>query len=202
MNGTIKFISAFVIGAGVGSIVTWKFVKRKYEQLADDEIAQMREYYENHYKKNQDEEQPVKEAATDEKDDDTLWPVPITATEAERVEYSNISKKLGYISEEDKGGDSVVNKNRPYVIPPEEFDEVDGYATESLTYYADGVLADSNDEIIDNVEELIGEDSLNHFGEYEDDSVFVRNDEQQCDYEILRDLRNYSDAKRSHYMEG
>lgn len=41
---------------------------------------------------------------------------------------------------------------------------------------------------------LLGIDSLNHFGEYEDDSVFVRNDARKCDYEILLDQRTYSEV--------
>ena len=31
------------------------------------------------------------------------------------------------------------------------------------------------------------------FGEYEEDSVFVRDDERKIDYEILADTRNYHD---------
>ena len=62
----------------------------------------------------------------------------------------------------------------------------------SLTYYSgNGVLVDDNEEQVDNVEELVGEGSLKHFGEYEDDSVYVRNDERKCDYEILLDESNY-----------
>lgn len=36
---------------------------------------------------------------------------------------------------------------------------------------------------------------LNHFGEYEKDSVFVRSDPKRCDYEILRDLRSYAEFR-------
>ena len=43
-------------------------------------------------------------------------------------------------------------------------------------------------------DEIVGLDSLTHFGEYEDDSVFVRNDVMKCDYEILLDHRNYKDV--------
>ena len=42
------------------------------------------------------------------------------------------------------------------------------------------------------VENTIGIDSLNHFGEYEEDSVFVRNDIKKCDYEILLDESIYT----------
>ena len=82
----------------------------------------------------------------------------------------------------------------PYVISPDEFGNEFDYEEVSLTYYADGVLTDDQDNIIEDVEGLVGLDSLNHFGEYEDDSVFVRNDALQTDYEILADLRNYSDV--------
>ena len=81
----------------------------------------------------------------------------------------------------------------PYVISPDDFDDNDDYEVVSLVYYSDGVLADEDDNVIEDVEGMVGEDSLNHFGEYEDDSVFVRNDERKTDYEILLDSRNFAD---------
>ena len=81
----------------------------------------------------------------------------------------------------------------PYVIAPEKFMEHDDYDTISLTYYSDNVLADEDNEIIEDVEGVVGEDSLNHFGEYEDDAVYVRNDARKVDYEILLDQRKFSE---------
>lgn len=91
----------------------------------------------------------------------------------------------------------------PYVISPEEFGEMNDYEKISLTYYANGILADENDEVIDDIEETVG-DALEHFGEYEDDSVFVRNEENMCDYEILFDQRNFSEITgvTPFHMEG
>ena len=65
-----------------------------------------------------------------------------------------------------------------------------------MTLYADGTLTDDNDEVLseDEIEEIIGKDSLNHFGEYEEDSVFVRNDARKCDYEILKSLEDYAEV--------
>ena len=37
----------FAIGAAVGSVVTYKLVKTKYEQIANEEIEDVREYYRN-----------------------------------------------------------------------------------------------------------------------------------------------------------
>ena len=87
-----------------------------------------------------------------------------------------------------------MEKDKPYVISPDDFDEMDDYETETLMYYEDDVLTDDGGNIITDVEKLIGKDSLSHFGEYEDDSVFVRNDKLKTDYEILADGRNYYDV--------
>jgi hypothetical protein len=86
--------------------------------------------------------------------------------------------------------------DEPYVITPEQFSELDyeGYATETLTYYADGVLTDFLDNVIENVDDVVGEESLEHFGEYEEDTVFVRNDHLMTGYEIQRDNRTYAEV--------
>ena len=92
-----------------------------------------------------------------------------------------------------------VTRDQHYIIRPDEFGEYDDYAPISLTYYADHILTDEDDEIVEDIEDKIGFDALNHFGEYEEDSVFVRNDRIKCDYEILLDQRKYSEVE--HYNE-
>ena len=52
-------------------------------------------------------------------------------------------------------------------------------------------MTDEDDEEVDDVDEIVGEESLNHIGDYEEDVVHVRNDRLKCDYEILRDDRVY-----------
>ena len=166
----------FTLGAAVGSVVTWKLVKDKYARIAQEEIDSVKEVFS---KRNKPEE------SVEEKDEE---PVP----EPEEIaEYKSIINNCGY---------SVVERvetmhDKPYVIEPEIFGEDPDYETISLTYYADGVLTDENNCIIDpgEIESLIGEESLDHFGEYEDDSVFVRNEERKIDYEILAVPGNYDD---------
>ena len=85
-------------------------------------------------------------------------------------------------------------RKKPYVISPFDFGEIDGYNQISLTYYADGILEDDANDIVTDVDELIGAGSLNTFGEYEDDSVFVRNEYLRTDFEILKDYRTYEEA--------
>ena len=181
-------IFIFTLGAAVGSVVTWKLVKDKYARIAQEEIDSVKEVFSRRNKP----EEPV-----EEKDEE---PVPTSEAVAE---YKSIINNCGF----SKGrrvntncGYSVVERvetmyDKPYVIEPEIFGEDPDYETISLTYYADGVLTDENNCIIDpgEIESLIGEESLDHFGEYEDDSVFVRNEERKTDYEILAVPGNYDD---------
>jgi hypothetical protein len=48
------------------------------------------------------------------------------------------------------------------------------------------------------IEDTIGEDALNHFGDHVDDIVYVRNKSLQADYEVVRDERKFSDAVAMH----
>ena len=109
-------------------------------------------------------------------------------------------QELGYVNEQvmkEKEMEDEETVEKPYVIAPEESWEQD-YPTITLTYYeGDGVLADDNDKIIDNIDELVGEDFADHFGEYEDDSVYIRNDAFKIYYEILRDYGKYWDSEES-----
>lgn len=163
---------AFIVGAALGSVATWKIVKTKYEQIADEEIQSVKERFS--YKK--------EEATTVEEDE----PDPVH----DISEYKEIVEDSGYSGE--KGG--TMTMDRPYVISPDEFDDNDDYEKETLTYYADKVLTDIMDDKIENVDDVVGLESLTHFGEYEADSVYVRNDILKTDYEICLDARNYSDV--------
>jgi hypothetical protein len=188
---------AFAMGAAAGAAVTWRFVKEKYEQIAREEIASVKETF---------SQRKIKKEANN-----ASVPQPETKNDQENnnESYEDILTDNGYVDDrtksytnytlnkyrKEKEENQVVPGDRPYVISPEEFDELADYNTISLTYYADGVLTDDMDEPIDpaDIEDLVCEDFSNHFGEYEADSVFVRNDAMRTDYEILRDVRRYSD---------
>lgn len=176
----------FAVGVAVGSVVTWQYTKKKYEQIAQEEIDSVKDVFakkESDMEVKVESEHPnVQEARFDRLED-----------KPDLSEYAAILDKEGYISEED----SQVNNDKPYIISPDSFGEFNEYEIISLTYYSDQVLADENDEKIEDVESIVGYESLAHFGEYEDDAVFVRNDRLKCDYEILMDNRLYSEVKKT-----
>ena len=188
MSNKALFSLAFIIGAATGSVVTWYLLKDKYEALAQEEIDSVKEVFLRREQELKD--QSVKKTVAEGiKDTDKEKP--------DLKEYARRLEKEGYTRYSDFGSDEEekpVSEAGPYVIPPEQFGDNEEHEQISLTYYADGVLADENDEVIEDVEDAVGIDSLNHFGEYEDDSVFVRNDARKCDYEILLDQRTYSEV--------
>ena len=190
-NKTINFM-IFVLGAAVGSVVTWKYVEKKYERIAQDEINSVKEVFSKRVAEFTEDTEEVQIKADHAKEKPNIIEYAARLREQGYTNYSDIEVKE----------EEPMSVDKPYVIAPEEFGELDDYDTISLTYYADQILADDNDEIIEDIEDVVGFDSLNSFGEYEDDSVFVRNDRLKCDYEILLDQRKYSDVViRSQQMQ-
>lgn len=181
-NSILGKLFIFAVGAAIGSAVTWKFVETKYKKLADEDIASYKEMCERKYgaddavKKAEPEKAPATEA-------------PKNNAAQAIAKAIDICKKEGYDMNVDECGRDM---SKPYVIRPDEFGQFDDYRQVSLSYYEkDKVLTDELDNPIEDVDMMVGLDSLTHFGQYEDDSVYVRNDERMTDYEILLDIRGY-----------
>jgi len=171
MNKTISNILIFVAGIAVGSVTACALTKERYRKyyadIADAEIESVKTAY--------------KSLRTEKEE--------VTAEPKEADKYTSILRESGY--DYVKEGEAAnIEDDKPYIISPDEFGEFT-YETITLTYYADRVLADDVDDIVDDVEGTIGRDSLLHFGEYEDDCIHVRNDIIETDYEVLLDSRNY-----------
>ena len=195
-NNTLNNIIIFTAGLAVGSGVTYALLYKKFEKRSQEEIDKCF----NELEKREKMKEEDSSVETVEEDEPIARIVPKTVEpvnniEEEKEEYDSIVKEERYTSYASKNLGKKEEKNemnRPYVISPDEFGECD-YATISLWYYADGVVTNERGKIIKNVEEIIGENIESHFGEYEDDSVFVRNDDLEIDYEILKDERSFSE---------
>jgi hypothetical protein len=169
----------FALGGAVGAVAAWQYAKRKYERIAQEEIDSVKETF---FKR---EVNLVREKASVAKEKRGI---------AEYTEQLRKRENTDYSKKEEKAS---AKAPKPYVITPEAFSDSDEYEKISLTYFADQILADDNEELMEDVEGTVGFESLSHFGEYEDDSVFVRNDRLKLDYEILLDLRKYSDVVKT-----
>lgn len=203
-NKTVAFL-AFVLGVATGSFATWRYTKDIYEQIAQEEIDSVKEVFlkretETDLKANAKDDESKQKIATCYGNGRSKVSKREIDEYAARLEKEGYRKYFGETSEKKE---TKMVESAPYIISPEEFGEFEEYEKISLTYYSNHVLADENDDVIEDVEETVGVESLTHFGEYEDDSVFVRNDVRRCDYEILLDQRSYFEivSKRPHRME-
>lgn len=162
----MKQVLYFSIGAAIGSIVTWLCVKGHYEKKADEEIRSMREEYEDDMHKM------------------TEQLVDLYSGEDESEEPKDEVVEDDYIIHDDFPREERAEK--PYVIGPDVYSEdYHGFDKCVLVYWKgnDTLLTDEQ-EVMD-IETTISRAALEHFGEYESGTVFVRNERLGCDFEVL-----------------
>jgi hypothetical protein len=191
MNNGIKYFMAFALWGAAGAVVAWKLLEKKYKRIAEEEI--------DSYKELQNRKVDLSEVVEEFDEPENLEEQARLAAQAKEkpgiMEYADRIKDAGYTNYATNSDDKeVADVKKAYVISPEEFGELEDYEKVDLVYYADGVLADDMDEVIYDIKDTVGEDSLSRIGEYEDDLIHVRNDELRIDYEITLDTRNYSDV--------
>ena len=193
----MKNLLCFVTGAAIGSIVTWKLIEKKYKDLADEEIESVIETFKNRKPRitKDNVKETVEKVINKCKEPKEIVEDIVTA---ERYSIENEEE----IDDDDESNYTVNVDNddeviTPYVITPEEFGEYNEYGTKTLTYYADNVLTDEIDNPITSEEmiTMIGPDALDHFGEYEYDSVYIRDEMNEMDYEILKSEKTFSEIQ-------
>jgi hypothetical protein len=173
----MKQILYFLGGAAAGAALTYFFTKRYYEGIIDDEIASVKEAYQDEHVEHDDGDKVVKK-------------------------YHNIVKGLDYVDEVDdlvsvdvdEETGEVVPENPfpgepseyPYVIEPDTYHDENGiFDKETLTYYdGNDTLVTDEDEVLD-INSTIGRENLDRFGEFEDSTVFVRNEKLGMDFEVV-----------------
>ena len=195
MNKNLYKLFIFAVGAVIGSAATWFYTKKYYEKIADEEIESVKEVF------SQRKFEPEKISQNAFEPENRFEEPYTSANKPSLKDYVSMVDGLGY---KDYAGnrtrteepEEVDDVERPYVITPEEFGCYE-YQEVSLTHYSDGILTDEQDNPIEDVDGTVGADYASHFGEYEDDSVFVRNDRMKMDFEILADLRKYSDLPKN-----
>lgn len=192
MNDKLSSVIIFCGGVFIGGFLTWDFFKTKYEKIADEEIASVKETFE-HREPRPDKNYKVEEALKG--NDEYINVSPGVAERIVRIidsngyrNYSNTAIETGK-----KGGTADMELKQPYVITPEQYEDNVDYTKVSLTWYNDEVLEDDWGNVLD-PDDVIGSDALKTFGQYEKDSVFVRDDDEQIDYEVLLDTRSYKET--------
>lgn len=210
MKKSLYFAIGLIIGALGGISGTYVYMIRKQVETLAEVTDQLRDYYSKNpqktYKSNdeghthEESEEVVHEKSCDSerkftqdsyKDYTKCHPVPF------RVDTEVHENEDGELVSETmvKMGDE--EELEPYSVSPDEFDSDNGYKKIMLTWYEKNkVLAyDNNPRIVidpENYPTTVG-DFENHFDDWERDTVYMRNDVEEIDYEIDACLTNYDE---------
>lgn len=173
----------FAAGALTGSAAAYIFLKEKFAQKSQEEIDSVIQAFRG------DEPQTVndpEESAQSFTETSSI----VEMKETYQTKLQDYRKAFEAKTKEDEMRERAASI--PYVISPSEanFDE---YDSAELIYYADGTLADVDDTIVTDIPGMVG-DALEHFGEYEENSVLVNNDRLKLCIEIIRDSRTYEEV--------
>ena len=207
MQNKLTSFLFFAGGAGIGSLITWFVTKKKYQQKLDEAVVKMHETLNTQNVNEPKEEEVIVEPAKEEpevtktiaqnqnnlslENDLQKRAAEINREKPNVINYNKMVKDLNYIQNAESN-DGEYYSEYPYLIkdgmtPYGEKEDADGnpYDKITLMYYEDGVIADTADEIIDDIDDTIGTENLSHFGDYPNkDCIYVRNDRLQADFMV------------------
>lgn len=173
-------IVTFTLGAVVGAAASWYVLNKKYTQQMQYEIDSVKRVYKKKFGEPVEKHDEIEDETNDSTADENYTNDIIDNYKQTAAPYINEDKPKPIC-------------HTPYVISPDEFGDIDEYETLTFSYYKDGTVTDDNDDPVLNIDEVIGDESLAHFGEYDDNSVCVRNERLKCDIEILQVLTDYKE---------
>lgn len=203
MNKAIIFGAGLLIGAAVGTTLTvFAYQKEKEKWLNEDK---------NNTKKDTHDNDAI-ETTPEELRDYYIDQLRNLGFEVQEAEIDDEYYEEDYIPEEGTRTPSSVNplpedeedsdnkespiepNPEPYEIPEREFGNKEFYDYETIHYYQkDHVMTDANYEFIDNWKQHIGDIERQLDGEAAD-SIYIRNEVECTDYEVLIFPDSYAHA--------
>lgn len=216
------FVALASAASAAGAALTAYFIadrrlRAKYEQIAEEEISQMREHF--HAKAVAMEEKPALDglvtdlgyvpAAGETKPEPGA---PNTTVEIERetpnhtaiepTEMNVFDEAQARLQEKDaaEGWDYDTERSKrvagkPYIIHRDEQEEM-GLTQSTFTYYeGDDVLCDERDRVVDSRDEILGTEFVDKFGHGSDDPnvVYIRNEELGVEIEVCKSPNSYAE---------
>ena len=212
----MKNLIIFLADAAASTGITYFCLRKYYNDQMETTIQEIQDDYREraegveqehstHCNNCHSENETETEEQSDESEEYTKPERVIRARKQEDyTDYAGLSKD-GIISDgEDENSKHISVKTEPpkgrkrYCISPDEFIELDGREKVTLTYFEeDQVFMDENEEAYLNGLKDIGKSNLDQVGNYEDGTLYVRNDDNGTDYEII-----FEDGSYANYIEG
>lgn len=197
-----KAVVSYILGAGVGSLVTFVATKKYYQKIANEEIASVKEsVLKRNAKLYSVEPDEIEESETDEE------------TIEKMTNYSKIYQGggevdgiLNTLAEKEHPDDDEKPKKKsrkaPRIIKAEDYDSYPEYRKLTVFYFVgDGIIADEDDETelegFGFYNDLVGK-CLEKYGFADNDEtvIFVRNEQIMADFEIMKNFGTFADVRK------
>lgn len=192
----------FLGGAAVGSLAATLYFKRKmvileedYQRIANDEINKYVEDFDLSVKNADKIEMGYPYG---DKDIQIISDVPIVEYSSgidmgnDEDKYAEIVKKYNGQEENTSDEDGEDEQVAPYIITPDEYGDNE-YTTRTLTAFTDKVILDEDNCLFDTnyfekdiMKTLYSKKNI-------DSSIFVRDDNEKVDYEIIKEKISFED---------
>lgn len=198
------------IGGAIGWYVTERRLRKKYEEIAEKEIDEMRDHFRARLVAKEVKPEisqlgkRVEElgyVAPEGRDplNSTQEPQPGDPNTAPGVEERDTVNIFAEAEVNDvwdyEAEKKLRDPSRPYVIHVDERGET-GYEEITLTYYTgDDIICDKDDKIVDEQDRVVGLHNLNKFGHGSGDAVivYVRNEYLDLDIELIRSEQSFAE---------
>lgn len=182
-----------IAGTTIGTITANRRLRAKYQQLAEEEIDEMREHFRQRLVAKEEKPDLTAEAAKIsrregydgpstpllEEDEDEgvpaeeqeIYPDESPQAREEVINSLEVEENVFDKDEPQEGGwdyEAEVARRRPeypYVIHVDERYDKDGYTHTELTYFeGDQVLVDTDDKPVEDIDKVVGQTNLDKFG--------------------------------------
>lgn len=172
------FIAGLTIGGASSYFLTRKILQKEFDLELQEQIDDVKRYYKLLRKEGD-----------------------FSSPETVKPSYNDVVKSYQFEEPQDPANEEIqknIDTDEPTIISLEEFmEERTDLDKITLTYYeGDDVLCDDRDVAIHEFEKSIGNEALTKFGHLSKDPnvVYVRNEKNETDYEIIKDHRSFSEA--------
>ena len=191
----------FLGGLITGAVITYFAMKNKCEEYIQKEIKEVKDELHNRHNDVENEVIDVEETEeVKDTEDDVTEEIKDTEDAENHQEYNDIINEYAPSNEVEIS--EIEREDDPrfaHIVTPEDFGSIEGYDYDSLYWHPNNVVTNNTDTESrhpDELYNLVGmswSEIESHFGEYEDDTVFVRNNDLKCDYEILRTIEDFEE---------
>ena len=177
----VKNVLCFVVGAAVGSAVTFFATKKVIQSKADAEIEDMRHYVDERLRPFRTADK-MNEKAAEMEDEAMRAEFDIQVPDVDAASYINYTELARKYKSESNTSDELKG---PRIISEDEYiDPIPYYDKISLEYSrSSGKLCDvSDDSELDY--DAIGSENIDELIRSDEEIMFIRNDRISTDYEI------------------